>query len=79
MNQFNGAWVFAAREHLAVQSFVVALAEQFDIHEPDAFRALADLRKLRVVKLDCVSGKFQLKDGRFWDGDVLRRAVDFTP
>lgn len=78
MNQSNGAWVFAARERLAVQSFVTALAEQFGIPEPDALRALAALRGLKIIKLDCVSGKFQLKDGRFWDGDVLRRAGNFT-
>lgn len=71
----TGAHVIAVREESARQSFVSAVGEQFGIEKADAFRALAELQRVKLVSLDRIAGQFKLKDGRVWDAEVMRRAA----
>lgn len=63
------------RQSNAANRFIESSAEQFGMSAGEAGAALDRLLKLKLVKLDPLSGQFNLKDGRFWDGEVLRRAA----
>lgn len=71
----SGAHVLAIREDAALQSFVFAVGEQFGIKKSDALRALFELQRAKLVSLDPIAGQFKVKDGRAWDGEVMRRAA----
>lgn len=71
----KGAAVIALRKSLAVGKFIEAVVEQFGLTDAQALDALEHLVKLKLVTLDGIVGQFQLRDGRFWDRAVMRRAA----
>lgn len=71
----SGAAVMVLRQNLAAQRFVDAVSEQFGLSAIDAAAALKTLLRVKLVKLDPIVGQFQLRDGRAWDADVMRRAA----
>jgi len=73
-----GAGVMVQRQQNAGDRFVESAMEQFGMSKPDAEAALARLVKDKVVKLDPIGGQYSLKDGRFWDKEVLARAAQPT-
>lgn len=75
----KGAAAMAQRQQNAAQRFVDSAMEQFGLSKEEAGRAWDHLLKNKLVKADPVGGQFQLKDGRMWDGDVLRRAAAALP
>ncbi|MEQ9131109.1 MAG: LPD1 domain-containing protein [Salinisphaeraceae bacterium] len=75
----KGVAPMAQREFNAQRSFMDAAMEQFGLTDDEAGRAFQTLRKQKLVKVDPVNGQFTLKDGRFWDGEVMRRAAEQTP
>lgn len=70
-----GARNLVHRQVSAAKSFVDAVVEQFGLTREQASTALDRMMKDKLVKLDAISGQFQLKDGRAWDKDVMRRAA----
>lgn len=70
-----GAAVLAQRQQLAAGRFVDAVREQFGLSAIDAGNALRAMLQAKLVRLDPIVGQFQLRDGRAWDADVMRRAA----
>lgn len=66
---------FDKRAGNAIDRFVNSMVEQFDMTPEAAMSAFNWLRSEKLVSVDAVTGQTNLKDGRFWDGDVLRRAA----
>jgi hypothetical protein len=64
------------RQANAAKSFVDSVVEQFGLTREQASAALDRMMKDKLVKLDAISGQFQLKDGRAWDKDVMLRAAE---
>ena len=63
------------RQENAANRFIDSAMEQFSLDKDTARAALDHMVKKKLVKLDSISGQFQLKDGRFWDGEALRNAA----
>lgn len=63
------------RQQQAADRFVASVGEQFGLTKKEAERALKKLQDTKLIKLDPLSGQFQLKDGRAWERDVMRRAA----
>lgn len=76
MTKTLGAWTLAQRQENSKDRFVSAVGEQFGMSAEDASKALRTLLKLKLIKLDAVTGQFNLKDGRVWDAEVLKRAAE---
>lgn len=70
-----GAAVMVQRQANAAQRFIDAVREQFGLSAVDAGNALRALLQAKLVKLDPIVGQFQLRDGRAWDAEVMRRAA----
>jgi len=66
---------FDKRAKNAIDSFVDSIVEQFDMTPETALAAFNWLRSEKLAEVDPVLGKVNLKDGRFWDGEILRRAA----
>lgn len=62
----------------AANRFRDSAVEQFGLTPEQADRAMGRLMKEKVLSLDPVTGQFKLKDGRFWDREVLLRAAGET-
>lgn len=56
--------------------FINAVMEQFGKTEQEALKVLHVFKKFGAVKLDAISGQFTLKDGRFWEKEVINRALN---
>lgn len=59
----------------AANRFRDSAVEQFGLTPEQADRAMGRLMKEKVLSLDPVTGQYKLKDGRFWDREVLLRAA----
>jgi DNA-binding protein H-NS len=73
--KLTGAYRLAIRQQNAADRFIDSVVEQFGLTMDQAQTALNRLLKEKVVSLDPVAGQFKLKDGRFWDKEVMRRAA----
>ncbi len=71
----KGTKVIAQRMDNAVLNFVGNVQEQFGFTEDEAKAILAKFVEVKAVNLDPVMGVYKLKDGRFWDKEVMRRAL----
>jgi len=49
--------------------------EQFNFTKKEADKILSVYLKFKLVKLDCVTGQYELKDGRFWDRFPMENAL----
>lgn len=65
----------AQRAENARERFVTAVNVQFGIDRETAQRAAAELIKVKLLKLDPVTGQFSLANGDAWNADVIRRAA----
>ena len=74
-----GAKYLAERQVNAATRFIDAVVEQFGLTQEQAKRAMNTLLKEKVLKLDPIIGQFNLKDGRFWNRDVILRASEEVP
>jgi DNA-binding IclR family transcriptional regulator len=72
----DGTKQIAQRIVTAENSFVEILMGIAGISRSDAFKALATFRKLKVVKLDPVGGRYTIRHGAYMAADVIRRAVN---
>jgi len=70
-----GAAVMGERMVNAADRFRDSVVEQFGLTPEQADKAMGVLLKEKVLKLDSITGQFNLKDGRFWDRDVMLRAA----
>lgn len=59
----------------ASSRFVDSVVEQFGLSEADAGKAWNYFVDHKLVKVDVIGGQYSLKDGRLWDGGVMRRAA----
>lgn len=73
-----GAAVMGERMVNAADRFRDSVVEQFGLTPEQADKAMGVLLKEKVLKLDSITGQFNLKDGRFWDRDVMLRAAGET-
>jgi hypothetical protein len=60
----------------AANSFRDAAVEQFGLTPEQADLAMGALLKAKVLTLNPNDGQFKLKDGRFWDREVLLKAAE---
>lgn len=70
----TGARAVAQRQVNAANRFVESATEQFGLSKEEAGRAWDYYVAHKLVHADPVTGQYQLKDGRFWDAEVLRQA-----
>jgi GNAT superfamily N-acetyltransferase len=75
----KGAAVMGERMVNAADRFRKAAMNQFKLTQEQADAAMGKLLKEKVLTLDPVTGQFELKDGRFWDRDVLLKAAGEKP
>ena len=75
----KGAAVMGQRMVNAADRFRKAAMNQFKLTQEQADAAMGKLIKEKVLILDPVTGQFELKDGRFWDRDVLLKAAGEKP
>lgn len=71
----KGAEPMGQRMVNAADKFRDAVVEQFGLTPEQADKALGALTKEKLVKLDPVTGQFELKSGDVWDRDVMLRAA----
>jgi hypothetical protein len=71
----KGAAVMGQRMVNAADRFRKAAMNQFKLTQEQADAAMGKLIKEKVLILDPVTGQFELKDGRFWDREVLLKAA----
>lgn len=76
--------VLARREANAAQSFVDSAVEQFGVTPEEARAVLDEFQARDLVKLDMVTGQFQLKRGELWEkktfeGVLKERAAKEAP
>jgi hypothetical protein len=60
----------------AKSRFIEAVKDQFGFSSFEANRIYDVYYRNKLVKVDSVNGSFELTDGRFWDKDVMQRAID---
>lgn len=75
MNEFRP---MAQRIVNAENRFIAWARETAGLSEGEAERVLSYYRRHRLVKIDPVTGQFNLKHGAFAAADVLRRAATAT-
>ena len=71
----RGAWTIEQRATNAERRMVESMQEQFGLTKDQARKAFNTLKKLKLLKVDKAIGQATLKDGRFWDKEVLLRAA----
>jgi hypothetical protein len=62
--------IINAQEH-----FVALLAEIASIHHVDARKVFGAYRKAKVIKLDAVGGRYNVKHGAFLECEVIRNTL----
>ena len=71
-----GAAVMGQRLINAADRFRKAAMSQHKLTQEQADAAMGRLMQIKVLNLDSVTGQFELRDGRFWNRDVLLRAAE---
>jgi len=71
-----GTKAMAQRIVNAENDFVENIVEQFEFSPEDAKTIFSEFVNLKLVKLDVIMGRYQLKDGRFWDKEVMQRIFE---
>lgn len=66
---------FAVRAAAAADKFESAVVEQFGLTPEQSKAALAKLMDVGLVKLDPISGQFNLKTGDVWNTETMLRAA----
>lgn len=73
----QGTKQIAQRIVKAENEFAATVQEITGCSRDEAFKALATMRKLKVVKLDAVIGRYTAKHGAFMEADPLRNAIKY--
>ncbi|MFA5150832.1 MAG: hypothetical protein WC433_08075, partial [Candidatus Omnitrophota bacterium] len=60
----------------AEENFKDSVKEQFGFTDQEAQKIWDVYRKGKIVEVDAVGGQHKLKDGRFWDKQVMQNALD---
>lgn len=71
----TGARGMAQRGENARESFLTYAEKHAGLTRAEAERALATYQKLRLIRLDHVTGDFHVKHGAYLDREPLRRAA----
>ena len=58
------------------ERFIESVMEQFGFTENEARKIFKVYQKAKVVKIDRVSGQWNLTHGAFWDKDPMNRALE---
>ncbi|AVA38317.1 MULTISPECIES: hypothetical protein [Cupriavidus] len=61
----------------AEENFADTVQEITGCTRDEAFKALVTMRKLRVVKLDPIGGRYNVTHGIYLERDVLRNAIAY--
>jgi hypothetical protein len=72
MNAFKS---IAVRMANAENEFIDVLMNLGEISKADAVKVLAVYRKLKVVKMDAVIGRMNVKHGAYLDKEVINNAL----
>jgi len=71
----NSYEAMAVREVNANESWIESTSEQFSLTRAESLAALGTLIERKIAKIDLICGKVILKDGRFWNREVLLRCA----
>jgi hypothetical protein len=71
----NGFQAVAQRIVNAEAHFVGLVREITGCNETEAVKAFGTMRKLKVIKLDAVNGRYNAKHGAFMEATALRNAI----
>lgn len=61
----------------AQQNFIEIIRERTSCTEAEAVKAFETLKKLRLIKLDAVGGRYTVKHGAYLEPDALRNAMRY--
>ncbi|CAG9236907.1 hypothetical protein PSP6_700006 [Paraburkholderia tropica] len=67
----------AQRMANAQRNFIGIIRERTSCTEADATKAFETLKRLRLIKLDAVGGRYTVKHGAYLEPDVLRNAMTY--
>lgn len=73
----EGTKQIAQRMVNAEENFADTVQEITGCTRDEAIKALATMRKLKVVKLDVAIGRYLPKHGAFMEADALRYAIAY--
>ena len=76
VKKITGTKAVAQRIVNAQNGFIAILMAK-GFNEADATKAMKTMLKLKVAKLDAVSGVINVKHGAFLEADVIKNAVDY--
>jgi len=65
------------RTENAKNSFYNYVMEQHQFTKEQAQKILETYLKLKLIKLDCITGQFKIKHGAYLDKDILENALIF--
>ena len=71
----NGCKSIAQRIVNAENKFIDEVVEQFNFTSEQAEKIMTVYRKFKIVKIDAVTGQFELKHGAFWDRIPMENAL----
>lgn len=60
----------------AENRFITEVMEQFGKTKEDAEKVLAVFKRAKAVKIDPITGQFNLTSGVYWEADVIDNAVN---
>ena len=72
----EGTKQIAQRIVNAENNFIDTLMTLGDVSRADATKAMRAMLRLKVAKLDAVSGRINVKHGAYLDREVIQRAVN---
>lgn len=61
----------------AQRNFIEIVRERTSCTEAEAVKAFETLKKLRLIKLDAVGGRYTVKHGAYLEPDALRNAINY--
>jgi hypothetical protein len=73
----NGTKQIAQRGINAENRFIDSVKEQFKFSKFEAEKILETFKKIKAVRIDAVTGQFNLTNGAFWDKGVMTDAITF--
>lgn len=72
----KGTEQVAQRMQLAQDNFVEIVQANTNANRVEAVKLLTAYIKNKIVKLDAVGGRYNVKHGAFYDKDVLQKNID---
>jgi hypothetical protein len=75
IEKIRGTKSIAQRIVNAENAFIEVLVNLGSVTKAEAVRAMHTMLKLKVAKMDAVSGEIRVKHGAYLEADVIRRAA----